>query len=390
MPDSAALRRHRRIYYLLRPAIRVYLRLAFGFVPPALVEDEGPFLMICNHVTDLDMLFTSCLFRQHMYYVASEHTMRAGFASRLLTWACGPIIRKKGTVAAATGMEMKRAVKHGCSVGLFGEGERSSDGVNRPVIASTGSMARMLACTLYTVRLHGGYLSSPRWGRGIRRGRMTIEVAGRYSPEQLRAMKPDEVTALINRDIYVDAYADNARDKIAYRGKHPAEGIQHALLVCPQCKKLNTIQSSGSRFFCPCGMQGTYDDYGLLSGSGFDFTTITQWSRWAKAHIAGLPEAAPDEILCSDDNQLLRSVAPDHTVTVADSGRLTLTRDCLTVGATALPIADMAVCDMIAHGYLLVSMKDGRYYEIKNKEHRFSGLLYLLLIERYHPGIANL
>ena len=382
--------RHVAFYHFIRPAVRLFLLLTFRFRVPEMVKDDGPFVMICNHVTDLDMLFTSCFFRHHMYYVASEHITRFGFLYRFLKRYFGPILRKKGTVAAATAMEMKRAVKRGYSLGLFAEGERSANGVNRPVIASTGSLVRMLSCTLYTVRLHGGYFSSPRWGKGFRKGKITIEIAGRYSPEQLRSMSGEEITALIDRDIFVDAYADNATACIAYRGRDTAVGIEHVLLACPSCGALNTIRSSGNRFWCPCGMRGIYDEFGLLHGNGFSFSSITEWSRWAKNLISALPEISPDTELCRDAGQILLRILPNHSTEKAAEGPLVLTGTALSVGDHLLPLADMASCDLIAHGYLLISMKDGCYYQIRNPDHLFSGQLYLLLIDRYHPGIANL
>ena len=381
---------HVAFYHFIRPAVRLFLWFTFRYRVPEKVKDSGPFVMICNHVTDLDMLFTSCFFQHHMYYVASEHISRFGGLYRFLKRFFGPILRKKGTVAAATAMEMKRAVKKGYSIGLFAEGERSANGINRPVIPSTGSLVRMLNCTLYTVRLHGGYFSSPRWGKGFRRGRVTIEVAGRYSPDQLRAMSGEQVTALIDRDIHVDAYADNAEAHIAFRGKNPAAGIEHVLLACPCCGALNTISSSGDNFWCPCGMRGVYDEYGLLHGSGFSFSSITEWSLWAKALIAALPDVSPETELCRDPDQLLLRILADHSTETAAAGPLVLTRSRLSVGDFLIPLDEMSSCDLIAHGYLLICMKDGSYYEIRNPDHLFSGQLYLLLIERYHPGIANL
>ena len=382
--------RHVVFYHFIRPLVRFYLWLTFRFRVAEPIRDKGPFLVICNHVTDLDMLFTSCFFRKHMYYVASEHITRFGALSRFLNRYFGPILRKKGTVAAVTAMEMKRAVRQGWSLGLFAEGERSANGVNRPVIRSTGNLVRMLNCTLYTVRLHGGYFSSPRWGRGFRKGKVTIELAGQYSPELLRSMTGDQITAMIDRDIFVDAYADNAEARIPFRGKNTAVGIQHVLLACPSCGALNTIRSSGNSFSCPCGMHGVYDDYGLLHGTGFPFSTITEWSRWAKDLIASLPDASPGTELCRDDGQKLNRILPDHSVELSAEGTLVLTCDALSVGDRILRMEDIASCDLIAHGYLLISMKDGSYYEVRNPEHPVSGQLYLLLIERFHPGIANL
>ena len=58
MKQDRAHLRHVSFYYFIRPAVRLFLWLTFRYRTPEKVEDSGPFVMICNHVTDLDMLFT--------------------------------------------------------------------------------------------------------------------------------------------------------------------------------------------------------------------------------------------------------------------------------------------------------------------------------------------
>jgi 1-acyl-sn-glycerol-3-phosphate acyltransferase len=78
---------------------------------------------------------------------------------------------------------MMRRLKKGYSVCLFPEGNRSFDGVTRPFPPSTGRVAKACGAALVTFRTEGAYLSNPRWGDTLRRGRVRGRVAGIYPPE---------------------------------------------------------------------------------------------------------------------------------------------------------------------------------------------------------------
>ena len=94
-------RRHRIVWKLLRPLAKVITWLRLGFrAAPARVK--GPYLLVCNHVTDWDPVLVACSFPEQHYYVASEHLMRSGLGGRLVSWAQAPIPRLKGGNAAGT------------------------------------------------------------------------------------------------------------------------------------------------------------------------------------------------------------------------------------------------------------------------------------------------
>ena len=99
--------RHRILYEIIKPFATLFLKLRFGFKRGKMVDLKGPFVLVCNHVTNFDMIFTSCVFKEYIYYVASEHTFRAGFASWLLRWVFDPIGRTKVAAGGSTVMEMK-------------------------------------------------------------------------------------------------------------------------------------------------------------------------------------------------------------------------------------------------------------------------------------------
>ena len=378
-------RRHKLIYTIIKPIVTLFLKLRFGFKRGRMREEKGPFVVVCNHVTNFDMLFLACTFKEYIYFVASEHTFRAGFASKLLRWVFDPIGRTKASVAGSTVMEMKKRLKAGHSIGIFGEGLRTASGVTQPIMPATARVMQMFGVPIITYKLHGGYLAHPRWGYTIRRGHMEGELVNIYTPEMLKKMTADELNDAINRDLYEDAYEWNKDRHIAYKGRRLAEGIEFELVACPKCGKLNSIKSKKDRFWCNCGLAGRYDEYGMLSGEGFDFTKVKEWDEWERGYIEKLPEYEDDHVLASDPDQTLCEFDADHNTIPVATGTLQITPTEIRVGDFAVKLSDISMYDIILQGYLLFSTADGRHFEIHDSKHKFAGFLYQLLIKRYKP-----
>lgn len=378
-PDE---KRHKRFFYTFRPLVDLFCRLRFNSRAEKRTDIDGPFLVISNHVTFYDMFFVVQHFKPHMYFVASEHSMRAGVLSKLLRYFLDPIVRPKATIGASTVIKMKKRLKAGHNVCLFAEGEQNACGVNRKILKATAPVVKMMGVKLVTFRIHGAFFSSPRWSRTDRKGKIWCEIVNIYSPDELRAMSDDELDERINADIFVDAYADNAERHIAYKGKSLAEGIELELVKCPKCGRLNSVKSKGNKFFCECGLNGQYDEYGMLSGEGFDFKTITEWDIWEKHEIENMNIPDGDAPICRDPDQLLLEIRKDHTDEIVDSGELTLSSNALSVGNTKIELGDISRYDLIGRGRLLLTTKKGKYYQIGNKKHAFSGFLYILLMNR--------
>ena len=194
---------------------------------------ERPALIISNHVTNYDPILLALSFpKDQMYFVASEHLFRRGLTTKLIRWLFAPIARRKGSNGMDTAMATMRKLRDGSSVCIFGEGETTWNGISQSIVPSTGNLAKLCRADLITYRLEGGYLTAPRWGQTIRRGRMRGHIVNRYTPEQLKTMKPDEVTAMINRDLYEDAWARQKEETVRYKGKKLAEKIEIALFMC--------------------------------------------------------------------------------------------------------------------------------------------------------------
>ena len=211
--------RHQHIFRLINRTISHPICQKFNMTHEDLHVD-GPILLVPNHASAWDPLLVAASLRdKQVYYVASEHLFRLGLVSHVIDYLVAPIPRRKASTGMDTVKACLRHLKAGHSVCLFAEGEQCWAGQNNPIFPATGKLAKSSGATLVTYRLEGAYLSLPRWGRGIRRGRVHGHPVGIYPPEALRDMSAEEVNDLITRDIREDAWERQRQEPVPYRGK---------------------------------------------------------------------------------------------------------------------------------------------------------------------------
>ena len=324
---------------------------------------DGPCLVVSNHVTTWDPLLLSMSFPDKpIRFVASEHIFRHGLVSRLLNWLVAPIPRKKAASGADTVMASLRALKAGDSVCIFAEGDASWDGLTHPVFPATGKLARMAGVPLVTYRLEGGYLSLPRWSKKLRRGKMRGVIVGVYPPETLKAMKGPEITALIDRDLFEDAWARQRQEHIPYRGKDRAEGIERGFFLCPKCGGLGTARGAGDRVRCACGLDLLYTEEGFFNPPD-PVETPADWEKMQRAALPAFLERAED-VVFSEENAVLREIGGAHRESELGRGTLALSREKLSCAGRDFPLAEIDSMAMVKANILLFSAGD-RYFEIR-------------------------
>lgn len=346
---------------LLAAIIGPFLRLIFRFSFQK-QRLSGPALVISNHVTNFDPLLVSiCFPRDHMHFVASEHLFRLGWITKFLRYVFDPIPRRKGTSGADTAMACMRKLRAGRSVCLFAEGECTWDGVTADIFPATGRLARMGGATLITFRLEGGYLTAPRWGKGIRKGKMTGRVVGIYSPEELKKMDPDAITALIQRDIFEDSWDNQSKNPIPYRHRRRAENLQTVLYGCPQCGALDGLSSRGKYLSCSCGARWEYTQLGTFAPAQ-PFETIRQWDAWQRQVLEQKLDAG--DLRLQDSGMTMVELLEEHQQKQVAQGDLILENGVLRCGDERIPLGDIDDMALVQSRTLLLSC-GSRYCQIK-------------------------
>lgn len=354
--------RHNRILNrLLALVIGPFLRLIFRFR----VEKQrltGPTLVICNHVTNFDPLLVSvCFPKDHMHFVASEHLFRKGLVSRFLKYVFDPIPRRKGTSGADTAMACLRKLRQGRSVCLFAEGECTWDGVTAPIVSSTGRLAKMSGATLITCRLEGGYLTAPRWGKGVRPGRMGFRIVGTYGPEELKAMDGDQIEAMIQQDIHYDTWQAQQAQPVRFRSRRRAENLQTVLYLCPSCRQSGSLTSKGKYLSCRCGAKWEFTEFGTFAPADA-FENIAQWDAWQRRELGQRLQTGG--LVLRDENITVSALEADHSERILATDALVLENGVLGCGDLRWKLSDIDDMALVQSRNMMLSVgKD--YYQLK-------------------------
>ena len=373
-------------YQILRNVVKPFVKKKMDYEGDIVDLGNSTSMIVCNHVTDVDIVLLGMCFPQHMCTIASEHIFRWGIPSSLLKHFFNIIPRFKGKVEVNTALEALRFMRSGVNVALFPEGSRTFDGKTKKIIPSTGKLAKMGNVDLVTYRLEGAYFNSPRWSKKFRKGKVRGRLVGRYTAEELKGMTFEEVNEIIARDLHEDAYARQRENPTPYAGENLAICIETALYVCPICKQIGSITSEVDDFSCSCGLKARYNEYGFIEGEGVPYDNVTDWNEWQTAYmteyINGLGE---DEVICSDVDQDIYSVEPCVKTTLIGKGTLTVSKSTLTCGEYTFPIKNIVNMSICSKLILTFSTTDGKDYEINSNIVR-SALKYQTIIAILKAG----
>jgi len=357
---------HRFVFAFCRTFAGPILKRKFRYKFKKQLGPTAPSLIVVNHCTNFDPALVALGFSEHMYFLASEHAFRAGFASKVLKTLFDPIPFNKARADVFAIKEMIRRLRAGENVCVFPEGDMSFAGTTMPISASIAKLAKTSGADLITYRLEGGYFTSPRWAKTLRKGEIGGEAIRRYSSHELKEMSEDQVLQVIERDLHEDAYQRQKSRLVCYSGKNLAENIETAFYLCPNCKKIGTIRSKGDRFFCDCGLEGIYTETGTLEGDKLPFLTLTEWGSWQGEVIAEVVKNVGDDIICSDEGQLLYEVHAAAYKTPVGEGLMSINNKVFHCVGKDFPLDSITKFAIVGQMTLLFAVKDGANYEVRS------------------------
>jgi len=356
----------RFVYVVLRLPVTPLIKLLVGYKCARLKGPDKPSLIVLNHCTDLDPILVALGLSRHMYFVASEHALRDGLPAKALKFLFDPIPFDKARADIHAIMETIRRLKAGANVCLFPEGDRTFTGETGSIAASTAKLAKKSGADLVTFKIEGGYFTTPRWAKKLRRGKTTGRVVNIYPADELKKMTDEHILSLIKRDVFEDAYESQKTRTIRYRGKSLAENIEIALFLCPGCRKLGTIHSEGDRFFCDCGLEGVFTETGLLEGETLPFSTTTEWGVWQGEQLREIVAETGDGPICSDECQQLFEVDPAAGKKLIGEGLMEICRENFKCAGMTFPIERVTRIAVVGRMTLLFSEIDGANYEVRS------------------------
>lgn len=380
--------------------IEKFLKYKFGYTYEKITPESKSFIVLSNHNTNYDPLMVGVSFDKLLYYVASDHIFRWGLVSSLIKFLVSPIPRIKGKREVQTAKEVLKIIKKGGNVCIFAEGNRSFTGETGYIPESTGKLIKLSGAGMITYRIDGGYFTSPRWAKTLRLGLMSGRMVKEYTASQLEKMSAEEINQIIKEDLYVNAFEEQNKNPVCYKGKRLAEHLEVALYMCPKCRRMDTLKSNDDRFGCSCGLDLKYTPYGELASRNEyqnPFATIVEWSRWQQSEIQRIADdyllLGGDEPITSNTGQSLWRVEKARRSKLICRGTLALYKGRLVMqddygNQHSFDFANITDLAIYSRMVLIFSTTDQVSYEIKSDIPR-SALKYVELFKRLKEQLNN-
>ena len=328
---------------------------------------KGPFVVVANHQCAYDFVNLIGLSRRPMSFVISNSFYHSLPIKEFLN-RMGVIPKQQFQTTVADMKNMKAVVDAGEPLVIYPAGLMCEDGLSTPVPSATYKFLKWLNVDVYAARVSGTYFAMPKWGKGIRSGRTTIDVYKLASADEMAAMDLDTIREKVDAALVFDAYREQEVLRFRYHGGADIRGLDHVLFVCPRCGAEHTMRVRGkSQIVCEdCGYGRISDDMGFLQddGSGVpEIRYVSDWSRMIYRHTARQIESG--ELAVLESGTKLHMIDYDkHKFRQVGKGTVRLDRTWFRYSGTlngeevdlAVPIA----------GLPTIPFSPGKYFEIQD------------------------
>ena len=287
--------------------------------------EEGPYLLLLNHVGIMDPVMVSAVMPQHVRWVAGAYLFKTWFLNLVIGKWCTAIPKQQGRSDLSMIRNVQRALKDGDNVGLFPEGTRTWDGEMMPIAyKSLAKLIRMFGVTALFVHLEGGFAHQPRWADHKRKGNVVVNVKHFLTPEQMAVMDIDTLQDTVRE--YLRFSNDEWKETVPYDYRSPkrAEGLQRLFYLCPACNAIDSMKTAENRITCTkCNAVTVLDDKDNLTSVDTPFTRMSQWHEWEASMIGDKEEFPPEKGVLlqrgdADDEGTLETLSKDVTVHMKD------------------------------------------------------------------------
>ena len=255
-------------------------------------EDNGPFVLISNHASRVDYLYTApvCLPRRLNYVVGYNEFYN--WPTCLLLGAARVIPKKNFTTDVHCIRSIMRIIKDGGCICIMPEGMSSITGMAQPVMPGGGALLKRLGVNVYYTKIAGGYLANTKHYLKQRNGRTEVTVDRMFTPEDLAALSPEQIEDRMKELLAHDDYLWNREKQVEFKdnGDGMAAGLDTLLYMCPKCGAMHRMECSGDTMRCTaCGntvsMDNRYNIKAVGEGSVCP-PLVTDWTIMERSKAA--------------------------------------------------------------------------------------------------------
>ena len=246
---------------------------------------KGPYLILMNHSSFIDLKIVSKLFYPKPYYIVSTSDGFIGKAWLMRQIGCIPT-RKFVTDVGLT-KDMFRAIQEKkTSVLLFPEASYSFDGCATPLPRKLGSLMKKLDVPVISITTYGAFLRQPLYNNlRLRKVNVSAHVQCLFTREELAEKSVAELDAILDEAFSFDNFRHQLETKTIVNDPNRAEGLNRILYRCAACGVESETQGAGTSLTCKnCGKVYQMNEYGQLQANDgkTEFSHIPDWYNWQR------------------------------------------------------------------------------------------------------------
>ncbi|HEY8395310.1 MAG TPA: lysophospholipid acyltransferase family protein [Bacilli bacterium] len=276
--------RHKVAFAILRPILKIYLRIKYGYKTRRYRLEKGPYLLLFNHTTNLDPLMMALSFKGPIYFVTNNDLFNIPFVSRLLKYLANPIPKAKALRDISTVKTCIKVAREGGKIGIAPEGNRTYSGRLAHIDKSIVKLIKLLKIPVVLYNIKGGFGVNPRFSRKLRKGKMFGEINRILSVREIQEYSEEEIYEMVVKGLTVDEVGLN----FTYRGEALAENLESVFYVCPVCNDIREMESKGNHFGCKeCGLSVEYTENLRFrtEDERFKFETVADYYSYQEEFI---------------------------------------------------------------------------------------------------------
>ena len=243
-----------------------------------------PYVLLANHTYLFDVVHVPLRFPKTPFMIGSSNLFTKK-TTRFLVSKIAPVISKaKGESDIKTIREIFNVKKRGYPIAIFPEGDTTYFGETGPIEKATMKLIKKLKIDVYACTVKGGYLSRPRYAKGKRKNKhLELDYRKIIDADDLKTMDLNDIDTIVNDALDHNDYKYQRETMIPHPGKHLAEGMEDVVYVCPHCKAIDSIKTSGNTIRCAhCKKEGHVDKYGFIHG--FVYDNLVDWNTFQKTY----------------------------------------------------------------------------------------------------------
>lgn len=281
------------IYKLTKLLSSIVAKVVFKrkYIRNEIKGKKGPMVIIGNHEAALDFTTLIGATKEHITFVISDSFYNT-LSVRSFMKKINVIPKQQFQTSLHEIAAMHNTIKNDGILMIYPSGLMSEDGLSTPIPAATYEFLSWLGADVYAAKISGSYFCTPKWSGKARPGRTYLDIYKLIDKNDFKDMSVEQIKKAVDGALCFDAYREQEKNMIKYRGGDNIEGLENVLYICPHCKEEFSIRARNKNtLYCEkCGFAHTSDEYGFLhnsGGIGKELRYVSDWARFVGETVKG-------------------------------------------------------------------------------------------------------